>query len=86
MSNNLILGIGWIALITLTLVAVMVGESQQHISSAMLVVILVLGSIKSQLLVDHFMGLYKVGGPWRLALSLYSIVLFTIISIIYLFL
>lgn len=86
MSNKMVLAITWGALIALTLIAVMVGESQQHISSLMLIVILGLGCMKSQLLVDHLMGLHRVTGLWRLALSLYSIVLFCVITIIYLFL
>ncbi|NRA83437.1 MAG: cytochrome C oxidase subunit IV family protein [Gammaproteobacteria bacterium] len=85
MSKNVLLTGIWLVLIGLTLIAVMAGESSPHISSTLLIVILVLGAIKAQLLVDHFMGLRHVSGPWRLALSLYSIVLFTIISLIYLF-
>ncbi|NRA71209.1 MAG: cytochrome C oxidase subunit IV family protein [Gammaproteobacteria bacterium] len=84
MSKNTVLFITWVALIILTLIAVIVGESSLHISSTLLIVILVLGAIKAQLLVDHLMGLRYVAGPWRLALSLYSIVLFLIITLIYL--
>jgi heme/copper-type cytochrome/quinol oxidase subunit 4 len=86
MTKNTFLTAIWVLLILLTLIAVMVGESTVHISSTLLIVILVLGTIKAQLLVDHFMGLRYVKGPWRLALSLYSIILFSIITLIYLFL
>ena len=86
MTKNIRLMTIWLLLIALTLIAVMVGESTPHISSTLLIVILILGTIKAQLLVDHLMGLRNVSGPWRLALSLYSIILFSIISLIYLFL
>ena len=77
------LTLNWLALMVLTLGAFFIGESGEQLDLSLLLAILALGIFKSQLLVDHFMGLHKVAGPWRLLLSLYAIIIFSIIAFIF---
>lgn len=79
------LTVNWLLLVGLTLVAVFLGETADQLEYSLLMVILILAVFKSQILVDHFMGLYRVAGPWRWLLSLYAVLIFSIIAIIYSF-
>ncbi len=64
----------WLILICLSIISAVVGDFNE-LNTELVIVVLVLLSLKGQLIVDHFMELREVKWFWRLILSAFCPVL-----------
>mgnify|MGYP003625094837 FL=1 len=77
------LTLNWVLLLLLTLIAVML--SQLNMASNILIMLaLAITVIKSQIVVDRFMGLKDIEFRWRALMLAYIVIIPAIIVIIYL--
>lgn len=72
----------WLVLVVITLIAALIGNSEQTGIWIVLGSVILL-ALKGQLVVDHFMGMREVIKQWRLIMSAYCIVIGAFIFLAY---
>ncbi|MGJ8619742.1 MAG: cytochrome C oxidase subunit IV family protein [Methylophilaceae bacterium] len=73
----------WLVLVALTIVSYCLGETGMH-GKAIMLTLLAITMIKSQLIANYFMGLYKTKLLWRSIMFSYFVIVGGLIALAYL--